>query len=44
MSFDSLDEPLDEFEQAIFDEAIKNCGVLKFRTTEEILSDNLEMS
>jgi hypothetical protein len=42
MSFDFLNDPLDELEQEILDEAIRT-GELKFRTMEEILSDNLDI-
>jgi hypothetical protein len=38
MSFDFLNDPLDELEQAIVDEAIKNGGTLKLRTLEEIIN------
>jgi hypothetical protein len=43
MSFDFLNDPLDELEEAILDEACKT-GELKFRTLDEILNDNLEIS
>jgi hypothetical protein len=37
------DDPLDELEQAIVDEAMKNGGRIKFRTLEEILTPNKEI-
>ena len=39
MSFDFLNDPLDELEQEIVDEAIKNGGKLKLRSLDEYFQD-----